>query len=86
MALKLSECQEKFMIDTFSIKLTQFEKTGSIGKVYFTGKPRKIQLTLTKKMISLSADLLHKYSRNIYSACLRQYRPIHGTHATHSRP
>ena len=49
MALKLSECQEKFMIDTSSIKLTQFEKTGSIGKVYFTGKPRKIQLTLTKK-------------------------------------
>ena len=31
MALKLFEFLEQFMIDIFLIKLTQFEKTGSIG-------------------------------------------------------
>ena len=35
MALKLFECQEQIMID----KLTQFEKTGSIGNVFYC--PRK---------------------------------------------
>ena len=35
MPLKLFEFVEQFMIDTFSIKLTQFEKTGSIGKFLF---------------------------------------------------
>ena len=38
MALKLFEFVEQFMMDTFWLKLTQFEKTGSIGRTYFTGK------------------------------------------------
>ena len=32
MALKLFEFVEQFIMNTFLIKLTQFEKTGSIGK------------------------------------------------------
>ena len=32
MALKLFEFVEQFMMDIFLLKLTQFEKTGSIGK------------------------------------------------------
>ena len=32
MALKLFEFLEHIMIDTFLIKLIQFEKTGSIGR------------------------------------------------------
>ena len=32
MALELCEFVDQFMIDTFVIKLTKFEKTGSIGK------------------------------------------------------
>ena len=34
MALKLFVKQ--FMMDTFMLKLTQFEKTGSIGKTFFS--------------------------------------------------
>ena len=33
MALKLFEFQEKIMTGIFSIKLTQIEKTGLLGKV-----------------------------------------------------
>ena len=38
MTLKLFQFLEQFMIDTFLIKLTQLEKTGTIGKIYFAGK------------------------------------------------
>ena len=39
MALKLFKFLEQLMIDTFLIRSTQFEKTGSIGKFfYFPGK------------------------------------------------
>ena len=38
MALKLLEILEQFMINNFLIKITQFEKTGSIYKNYFAGK------------------------------------------------
>ena len=34
MALKLFEFVEKFMMHTFLFKLTQFEKTGSMGKTF----------------------------------------------------
>ena len=34
MPFKLLKFLEHFMIDTFLIKLTQLEKTGSIGKVF----------------------------------------------------
>ena len=34
MAFKLFEFVEQFMTDTFLCKLTQFEKTGSIGKTF----------------------------------------------------
>ena len=33
MALELFEFLEQIMIDTILIKITQFEKTGSIGKI-----------------------------------------------------
>ena len=36
MALKLSEFVEQFMMDTFLLKLTQFEKTGLIGKTFIS--------------------------------------------------
>ena len=36
MALKLFEFVELFMMDTFLLKLTQFEKTGSIGITFFS--------------------------------------------------
>ena len=36
MALKLFEFVEKFMMDTSLLKLTQFEKTGSIAKSYIS--------------------------------------------------
>ena len=36
MALKLFEVAEQFMMDTFMLKLTQFEKTGSIGKTFIS--------------------------------------------------
>ena len=36
MALKLFEFVEKFMMNTSMIKLTQFEKTGSMGKTFIS--------------------------------------------------
>ena len=36
MASELFELLEQLMIDTFSIKLTQFEKIGSIGKNFIS--------------------------------------------------
>ena len=36
MALKLFEVVKQFMMDTFLLKLTQFEKTGSIGKTFIS--------------------------------------------------
>ena len=36
MALKLLEFQEQFMIDIWLIKITQFTKTGSIGKSFIS--------------------------------------------------
>ena len=38
MTLKLFEFLEQFMIETFLIKLTQLENTGTIGKIYFARK------------------------------------------------
>ena len=38
MALTLFEFVEQFMMDTFLVKLTQFEKTRSIGKLLFCRK------------------------------------------------
>ena len=38
MALRLIEFWQQFMIDTFLIKLTQFEKTDSIGKIFISLK------------------------------------------------
>ena len=35
MVLKLSYFVEQFMMDFFMLKLTQFEETGSIGKLLF---------------------------------------------------
>ena len=35
-ALKLFELIEQFMMDTFLLKLTQFEKTGSKGKTFIS--------------------------------------------------
>ena len=34
MALDLFEFTEQFMMDTFLLKLTQFDKNGSIGKTF----------------------------------------------------
>ena len=36
MALKLFEFVEQVMTDTFLLKLTQFEKTGSRGKTFIS--------------------------------------------------
>ena len=36
MALKLFEVVEQFMMDVFLLKLTQYEKTGSIGRTYIS--------------------------------------------------
>ena len=36
MALKLVEFLEQLMMDTFLLKLTQFEKTGSISKTFIS--------------------------------------------------
>ena len=36
MALKFFEIVEQFMMDTFLLKLTQFEKIGSIGKTFIS--------------------------------------------------
>ena len=36
MAVKLFEAVEQLMMDTFLLKLTQFEKTGSIGKTFIS--------------------------------------------------
>ena len=36
MALKLFEFVEQFMMDTFMLTLTQFEKTGSIGETFIS--------------------------------------------------
>ena len=36
MALKLFEFVEKFIMEIFLLKLTQFEKTGSIGKTFIS--------------------------------------------------
>ena len=36
MALKLFEFVEQFMMNTFLLKLTQFEKTGSIGETFIS--------------------------------------------------
>ena len=37
MALKLFEFQEQIRVDTSLSKLTQFQKTGAIGKDFFSG-------------------------------------------------
>ena len=34
MSFKLFEFVEQFILDTFMLKLTQFEKIGSIGKTF----------------------------------------------------
>ena len=36
MAMKLFEFVGKFIVDTFLLKLTQFEKTGLIGKTFIS--------------------------------------------------
>ena len=36
MALKLFEFVEQFIMDTFLLKLTKFEKTGSQGKIFIS--------------------------------------------------
>ena len=36
MALKLFQFAENFMLDTILLKLTQFEKTGSIDKTFIS--------------------------------------------------
>ena len=36
MTSKLFEFQEQFMVDTFLLKLTQFEKTGSMDKTFIS--------------------------------------------------
>ena len=38
MALKLFEFVEQFIMDTFLLKQTQYEKTGSTGKTFFRWK------------------------------------------------
>ena len=43
MPLKLFEFLDQFMIGTFLIKLTQFEKTGSIGKLFISLENLKIK-------------------------------------------
>ena len=44
MAWKLFEFQEQFMIHTYFVKLTQFEKTGSIGQVFIPLRNLKIEI------------------------------------------
>ena len=36
MALKLFEFVDQFIMDNFLLKLTQFEKTGSKGKIFIS--------------------------------------------------
>ena len=38
MALELFEFVEPIIMDPFTLNLTQFEKTRSIGKTFFAGK------------------------------------------------
>ena len=45
MALQLLEFLEKFMVDSFLIKLTQFEKTGSTVKFLFRWEIRLLNST-----------------------------------------
>ena len=45
MALKIFELQEQCIIDTFLIKLTQFEKTGKLEKNLFRWKIWKLKST-----------------------------------------
>ena len=41
--LKLFEFLEQFVIDTFSMKLTQFEKTETKGKIFISLENLKVQ-------------------------------------------
>ena len=43
MALKIFELQEQCIIDTFLIKLTQFEKTGKLEKKFIPLENLKIE-------------------------------------------
>ena len=56
MAFKLFEFQEQFIIDTFFIKSTQLQKTGSKGKFF-------IQLRNQNKKSQLESAILLNFSR-----------------------
>ena len=49
MVVTLFEILDLFMIDTFLIKLIQFEKTGSIGNFFYFPKNLKIQFHFRNK-------------------------------------
>ena len=60
MALNFFEIQELFMIDTFSlITVNQFEKSGSIRKVFLQLRNLKINSTIENRNRSRFSRLLH---------------------------
>ena len=74
MAFKLFEFLEQFMTGAFLITLTQFEKTGSTGKVLFRWKPKKLNSTFETKNRSrtfapFARSYLEKAIYFIFSRC-----------------
>ena len=57
MVIKLFDFQEKFMIDTFLIKLTQFEKTKSIGTIFIPLGSPEIEIRSKLKSITFFVTL-----------------------------
>ena len=51
MTLKLRDFQEQFMMDSFSIQLTQFDKTGTIGENFFPLRDLKIKIHFRNKKL-----------------------------------
>ena len=57
MAFKLFEFQEQFIIDTFFIKSTQLQKTGSIGKFFIQLRNQNKKSTFEIRRRSFFRDL-----------------------------
>ena len=66
MAFKLFQIQQQFMINTFSDKLSQFEKTGSLGKLSL-GKMKTLSSTFKTRSRS---HFLFAFTRLLFESAV----------------
>ena len=67
MTLKLFEFLEQFMIDTFLITLTQFEKTGSIDKILNVGGKSDNSTRFSKLEVDITFHYFYMFAVRSWS-------------------